>query len=378
MGRFEPYFPETYHESRAWFKEQLELVRTFWPSAHLHQYALRENPQLSIDWIQAPCPSSEGMMLVISTGLHGTEGFTGTAVMHYFIQRCLDKLDHSHSGLLLIHGLNPWGMHNRRRTNASNVDLNRNFRHEGGSQANIINTGYLELQSILNPPRHFGNFNFETLRFIIKLMALLPRHGIKALKEAVLLGQINDPTGLHFGGIELQEESRVAWGLLTGALQKYQQLIHIDIHTGYGKSGAMTMVNSTREQSTPEECVQRFGYPSVVRADPDAFYTIQGDMIDALYAWRELNAVHNQYFGTAFEFGTMGDGLIAQIRSLRAMVFENQVAQRGSVSVKGEDVIQTEFRKLFDPMDKKWRQSAMDTTEQALTGILAWYGILEN
>jgi hypothetical protein len=350
----------------------------FWPSAQLKKYALRDNPHLSIDWIHAPCPSPEGKMLVISTGLHGTEGFTGTAVLNYFLQHCLDKLDHSQSGLLLIHGLNPWGMHNRRRTNASNVDLNRNFRLVGGSQTEIINTDYLELKSILNPSRSLRKYHLETLRIIIKIMIILSRHGIKALREAVLLGQTDDPTGLYFGGIQLQEETRVAWDLLTSVLIKVQQLIHIDIHTGYGRSGAMTMVNSTREQRTPGECIQRFGYPSVVRADPDAFYSIQGDMIDAIYTWRELIGVHNQYYGTAFEFGTMGASNIAQIRGLRAMIFENQVFQQGSKSIEDVDTIHREFRELFDPVSLKWRHSVIDATEQALSGILSWYGLLKN
>jgi hypothetical protein len=374
MAPSSPYFPESYIESREWFRDQHARVQSFWPTSELRNYALTDYTDLSIDWIAAPCPLPEGEILIISTGLHGAEGFTGTAVLHRFLSMYLDKLDHARTGLLLIHAINPWGMHYRRRTNAQNVDLNRNFRFGPGTQVKILNPGYHSLSNILHPARRLGNYQLETIRYILNSLVNVAFKGLGKVREAVLLGQIDDPQGPYFGGYELQEESRVVWDLLTGVIDAHSQIVHIDIHTGYGARGEMSLVNSVRDEVHPEEWARRFEYPHVVRADPEAFYAMQGDMIDGLYAWGSQNVPQHQYFGTAFEFGTMGDGILAQVRSLRAIIFENQTVHEGLDSVSTAQIVSEEFKQLFDPPSTDWRQSVILRFDQALSGILNEFG----
>ena len=131
-------------------------IRRFWPSSELKSHALAEDPTLTIDWIDAPCPTPEGPVLIISTGLQGTEGFTGMAVLHHLLETYLEKFDHALTGLLLIHAVNPWGMQLRRRTNAHNVDLNRNFRFESDLPTNFENPGYRSLRALLHPEQPIG------------------------------------------------------------------------------------------------------------------------------------------------------------------------------------------------------------------------------
>lgn len=66
--------------------------------------------------------------LVISSGLHGVEGFFGSAVQ----LAILASVSHGwrppvNSALVLIHALNQFGFAWQRRCNEENVDLNRNF-----------------------------------------------------------------------------------------------------------------------------------------------------------------------------------------------------------------------------------------------------------
>ncbi len=66
-------------------------------------------------------------ILIHSSGLHGIEGFAGSAIQ----LRCLeDRLPvlRSDSTIVMVHILNPYGMAWFRRVNENNVDLNRNFR----------------------------------------------------------------------------------------------------------------------------------------------------------------------------------------------------------------------------------------------------------
>jgi predicted deacylase len=77
--------------------------------------------------------------VVISSGLHGVEGFLGSAIQLALLEK--QRLTASFSSankVVLIHALNPYGFAWRRRWNENNVDLNRNFllseeAFEGGS-----------------------------------------------------------------------------------------------------------------------------------------------------------------------------------------------------------------------------------------------------
>src|SRR5262249_25123266 len=64
-----------------------------------------------------------------SSVLHGVEGFAGSAIQLQLLDD-LPKLP-GDTALVVVHVLNPYGMSWLRRTNESNVDLNRNFLGDG-------------------------------------------------------------------------------------------------------------------------------------------------------------------------------------------------------------------------------------------------------
>jgi hypothetical protein len=202
-------------------------------------------------------------------------------------------------------------------------------------------------------------------------------HGIPAVREATLLGQVDDPGGLYYGGRKLQPECRLAMDLVTAIIHKYKQVIHLDIHTGYGPALGMNLVNSVLEDTDPQVWSERFKYPGVIRADPEAFYTIQGDWIDALYSYTKQRAPEHTYFGTAFEFGTMGDGLLEQMRGLRAVIFEGQLSQHGTRFEATRQRVEEEYQYLFNPPCERYRQAVIHASDRALRGILTWFGLLK-
>jgi len=63
--------------------------------------------------------------LLISSGLHGVEGFAGSATQLQFLDKMQFPPDDT--AVVLFHSLNPYGMAWLRRVNEQNVDLNRNF-----------------------------------------------------------------------------------------------------------------------------------------------------------------------------------------------------------------------------------------------------------
>jgi predicted deacylase len=65
-------------------------------------------------------------IFIISSGVHGVEGFCGSACQIALLQSGILSSTKS-SAILLVHALNPFGFAHLRRTNEDNVDLNRNF-----------------------------------------------------------------------------------------------------------------------------------------------------------------------------------------------------------------------------------------------------------
>ena len=79
---------------------------------------------LSIDTALLGNPSPENVVIV-SSGLHGVEGFFGSAVQLAFIEQHSARRGlPSNAAIILIHALNPFGFAWRRRWNENNVDLN--------------------------------------------------------------------------------------------------------------------------------------------------------------------------------------------------------------------------------------------------------------
>ena len=370
------YFPPTYRDSRTYFRGQLGKIKEIWPSVVLDKYFIDEEKDLSIDWITAePIKNSEKLVL-ITTGLHGVEGFIGAAMLDLFIKEYLPVLDPEITGILFVHAVNPWGMANFRRFNRGNVDLNRNFFENPDEFDVVFNESYLKLDRVLNPRRPLRTFWQEDPIFILNVINNLARFGIRSLREAVMYGQQSNPAGLYFTGREYQPETTWVRNLIDTVFTSYGEVLHLDIHTGYGPSDQMSLVASPSESRSSEKLMNEFYYPLVVKADPEEFYSMQGDMIDWIYQYRQSAFPGIKYFGAACEFGTYGDGTLMETKSLRTMIYINQADQQGTISPEVESRIHAEFVEMYFPNSPTWREKAIMDCRQAFTGVLTAEGYL--
>jgi len=153
------------------------------------------------------------------------------------------------------------------------------------------------------------------------------------------------------------------------AFDEYEQIIHIDLHTGYGPRYQMSIVNSTREPVSGSELARRFNYPLIMAATPSDFYTVTGDITEYFYQLHDEKYPLKKIFATCFEFGTFGDSLPSQIRSMRATILENRLYQYGAKSEALRNAVRKEYEELFYPVETKWREKAMSDCRQAFEGI---------
>ncbi len=367
-------FPASYEESRARFRGYLDGIQDRWPGARLESHALEDEPGLSIDWITVDA-ADRRRLVVFSTGLHGIEGYVGAAMLDLLVAEFVPRLDLRETGLLLIHPINPWGMAHRRRCNANHIDLNRNFvaRWDGLSQAN---PAFDRVLALLHRPQPLGSWTAANLRFLLGAARLMLELGVTGGRNAILAGQYRHAEGFYYGGSGVQEETRLLIGLMEQALANYEQIVHLDMHTGYGPRRRMSIVHPLGEAGSSSDWARNLGYPRVVRTDPQEFYTILGDMTDYWYQLREARFPGRLVYAASFEFGTFGDSLAAQIRSLRASVLQNQLEVCGASNRAAAERPRREYEEQYYPTDPAWRDMALADARQAFQGILGYHRLM--
>jgi len=106
----EPYFSSSYAEARRRFIEAARAV-----NATVHSYAIGAAPtdDLSID--VAIIGADTDPALVVSSGIHGIEGFFGSAVQLALLERLKATNDKQGIRYVLIHAVNPYGFAHLRR-----------------------------------------------------------------------------------------------------------------------------------------------------------------------------------------------------------------------------------------------------------------------
>jgi hypothetical protein len=305
------------------------------------------------------------------------EAFVGNRLRMLFLDEFMEKLDPTNTGLYLVHAINPWGMKNQRRVTKQNVDMNRNFVLEEEYFQEEINPDYQLYDHILNPNRQLLPLWREITAVLGSVMGNLIHKGVTSLRNAVLQGQRFNPDGLYYSGTAYEPETRELIELFKDIFSKYQNALLIDIHTGYGPKYQMSIINSQEEAREAAQLVNEFDYPLIRKANPEEFYTMQGDMVDWLYKYRQASGLDGRFYGAAFEFGTIGESIHHEVISLWNMIFENQAYRHGSLKEETRRKVEKTLLEMYFPSEEKWREKALADCSQAFSGILRAEGYID-
>ena len=376
------WFPSTYPESRSRFCKRLSELTIRWPNATLNEQALPGQEGLALDWIAADALESPLNLLIITAGLHGIEGYVGSAVTQLFLDEFLPLLTPAHTGLRLVHAINPWGMSHWKRSNPANVDLNRNFVFASADVGDatftpVQNPLYPRLRQLLEPKQPVRASRLSNFKLYLQILAAVMKIGATGLQEAGLRGQSLSQQGIYYSGTGYQPETKIMMGLYRKWLAAYERVLLVDIHSGYGPRYQMSLVLSNQEEKSSAYFRDSLFYPRIVKNNTEEFYQIQGDMVDYLYRLKHRDFPDKRLFALAFEFGTFGDSTLALMRSLRCTIQINQLAWNGAATVEDERKILKEYQELFYPGESAWRNKALDDARQAFGGILKAHRLIE-
>jgi len=169
--------------------------------------------------------------LIVTSGLHGVEGFFGSAVQLSLLGQLQRSKRLRDIRIVLVHG---------------------------------APAGYKKLNSFLNPD--YSPSLFEPYR--IKAMLNIMRYGVPALKEAIVSGQYEHPDGIFFGGKSSAVSAEFVKAHCETWVDGSDRVAHIDLHSGLGKFGSYKiLINEVPESED---------YPWYTNTfDPNSVSTIQ-------------------------------------------------------------------------------------------------------
>ena len=287
-------------------------------------------------------PRSASTILVLSSGTHGVEGFSGSAIQTGLLKGGFGELPPD-TALLFIHAINPYGFAHLRRFNEDNVDLNRNFIDH--SKPYPPNPGYEKLADAISPA--FLSMWANTKSFA-RLYWYRLTNGRNALKSAISAGQYTHPQGLFYGGTDEAWSNKTIRNIVVKYLNNAKHLVIIDFHTGLGPYGNAEIIMNVPEDSPAYKRAVSWWGDQVRTTVSGASVSVHIETTLKLGFTTMLP--NTEVTAMSLEFGTVPPKQV--FRALRA---ENWLHHHGSPDYPGSQEIKAELLKAFYPDDDGWK-----------------------
>ena len=366
----EVFFDE-YDEVRAHFLEKTEELKAAGVSVQSENYAISAEDGLYIDSLYVPAVAEKKNLIVLTTGVHGIEGYIGSVMLDVFWNEVYPTVNSEDTGVLIVANVNPYGMKYHRRYNENNVDLNRNFILNWESFDLSTNKDYPKVFDFLGPKKTMGNLFWHEAGFYASVAKQAVVNGVATITNALTGGQYEYPEGVYYGGVEDQESTVYLKNVFEGTLEsEYENIIHIDIHSGYGPRYTMVIFNSIYDTMTEAEAKKLYNYEDIIAFDSESFYPTTGDTTDFYYRLRDKLGTDTKLYSTCFEFGTLGDGLLDSVMSLKYTVEENQNHWYPSKNKITNATIKERYLRMFYPSETAWREKTIEDFKAACKGVL--------
>ena len=361
----ENHFKNDYTESTKNFLETAKQVLQSNQKAQLKYFGNEDSKIPILYW---PTSSQKNNLVVLISGVHGVEGFVGSAVQNHILEHHLNSKSPKSYDLLVVHGFNPYGMINKRRVNENNMDLNRSFIIDR-KKLKPDDSSYLLLNEFLNPTDSPNPFILGKIKFIGLSIYNIVKYKLENLRRSILQGQYSKEKGLFYGGSENPYQQQILQLIYDQYMNQYRNVLTIDLHTGYGEKGRLHLLSNhfnsltaDQNKSHKNRLIDIFSEKSINFSDEKKFYNVNGEMLGYLNYLNVQNPAINSAVVT-FEYGTLdSQNTFGSIESLRRMVLENQNHWHGRNESESSLKIKSQFEDMFNPQDTRWRKQIIEQT----------------
>lgn len=368
------YYHENYIDCRSAFLEKTQKFSQHSDSVRFGKFMVdsKIDDDLSIDWCFVPSKSSNEKLLIITSGLHGIEGYVGSAVQLMFMEEIMEGKSLNDISVLFIHALNPYGFKYRRKVTENNVDLNRNCAINKDLYASE-NEGYGKLTKFLMPN---SKLNFGSLRnrfFHLVAIRKILQESMPVLRQAALQGQYQYDKGIYYGGKQYEPQLNQIEPFLKSIMKDFNIILNLDLHTGYGQRGKLHLfLNPVENQKVENGLKSIFSGVSIDWGNSNDFYTIKGEYV----GWSNSLAEDALCIPMFFEYGTLdSQKTFGSLKSIQIMINENQGNHFGYKNQKNEQKIKTLFSEMYYPKSKVWRSKVIYDSHSLMQKMVDNYTI---
>lgn len=312
--------------------------------------------------------------IVINSGIHGIEGYFGSAVQNMFMDKFLKNITPGalrRYSIVLIHVINGWGMENRMRevldyNKGGLVDLNRNFGVDFSRPDALPQNPKYELAHdlLLSRPDPIKKKN--------AIKSFYYRHKDDGAWSAISNGQYKYPYGLFYGGAAPLMENKMTMAIYDQIMVDAKSLVSVGLHTGLGHfdrkqsfvSGCL-MVSHPRNDKRSEFFRNSFVQTQVISDDAAVNGpTLLGDLVDCLEA--RYAAPDIPVYTADFEVGTGEFPIMSPIYKRMDMG-----DARYDLLVHGQinKTTKANLTESWYPSNETWRQAALNRAGLMLGGL---------
>lgn len=244
-------------------------------------------------------PATASNVLFAISGVHGIEGYFGSAMMADALTHADDLLPLApDTAVVMVHLVNPWGTAWSSRENEDNVELLRGnyFRHHPKPPNPIFadfyeTMGYGRTTSL---DEFFANRG--------KAMEVVQRYGLVELMEAIGVGQDTHPDAITWTGDDTTWSKRVLDDAAVAHLTGAERVLVLDIHTATGPTGDAVVLDSMEPDDTRRALMERCYGPVWPGFEKLEFYDWFADLVPGLATWTVTCEAGTEQLGPADQY----------------------------------------------------------------------------
>ena len=355
-------FSDNYSQARSRFIEACSRAEAELQQCRLDTEKGITGESLTID-IARFGPRHAKKILFCTSGTHGQEGFTGSAIQLSWVKEEKYRDIGPDTAVVFIHAVNPYGFAHLSRTNENNVDLNRNFiDHNSHNPKDEL---YQELHPIICP----AELSTQGLEKITAgIMQLMQKHGPAELSNALTKGQYSHPSGLNYGGVEEQWSAHQIKEIVMQHASGAELVAFIDWHTGLGPRGEPFFLCFNAPESELYNKVSSWWGLDKAQDDEGFGDGQRPDYSGLLFTGIQQVLAPITVAGGVIEFGTQSNA-----EMLTALIIDRWLR----FGVHSDDDIKSNFKaqmlEAFSPIDDSWRNRVLPAAaaiiEKTLIGL---------
>ncbi len=303
--------------------------------------------------------------LLIVSGTHGPEGLAGSACQRALLRHpdFLPERKESETEVILMHGINIWGMTYGLRCTKEGVDLNRNY-VDFSDDLSQFNPEYDQVQEFLCTQSQ----QLSPREFVDRGPALLREEHGEEVVNTLFQGQYRHADGVGFGGHAPTAMRKMFDRIVEECLGEKKDVAVIDLHTGLGPHGVGLKLSVADSGSETAARTRRW-YGDDVMFMNDSGSTLPYRVFGDTSSGVARVASRARITGITLEFGTYDvDGLVRCILAEYLIRHQSKDLSRRLVLD-----FKREIRQFFYPTNPEWREQIVDQALsvffQALDGL---------